>query len=171
MTFKQDDKESFVWIWLPNETTPIVCGKLDANSDSIVFNYGKSYLNNHAAIPIYEPELPLQPGILPLTKNLIIANCIRDAAPDAWGRRVIINKLMGSNGTKIDTNVLNELTYLLQSGSDRIGALDFQRSAHVAVCVRRPPSLRQCHLQRSAHISVCVRCPQQCFQVQERFSP
>ncbi len=54
--------------------------------------------------------------------------CIRDAAPDAWGRRVIINKKLGLRGANTDTNVLGELTYLLESGSDRIGALDFQRS-------------------------------------------
>ena len=53
---------------------------------------------------------------------------IRDAAPDAWGRRVIINKKFGLKGTDTDTAELGELTYLLESGSDRIGALDFQRS-------------------------------------------
>jgi serine/threonine-protein kinase HipA len=54
--------------------------------------------------------------------------CIRDASPDAWGRRVIINKKLGLKGTSTDTTALDELTYLLESGSDRIGALDFQRS-------------------------------------------
>ena len=54
--------------------------------------------------------------------------CIRDAAPDAWGRRVIINKKLGLKGAGTDTAELDELTYLLESGSDRIGALDFQRS-------------------------------------------
>ena len=54
--------------------------------------------------------------------------CIRDAAPDAWGRRVIINKKLGRKGKNTDTAELDELTYLLESGSDRIGALDFQLS-------------------------------------------
>ena len=54
--------------------------------------------------------------------------CLRDAAPDAWGRRVIMNRLLGSKGSSADTAQLDELTYLLSSGSDRIGALDFQRS-------------------------------------------
>ncbi len=54
--------------------------------------------------------------------------CIRDAAPDAWGRRVIINKMLGLKGANTDTTELGELTYLLESGSDRIGALDFQQS-------------------------------------------
>ena len=53
---------------------------------------------------------------------------IRDAAPDTWGRRVIINKQLGLEGISADTAELDELTYLLESGSDRIGALDFQRS-------------------------------------------
>jgi serine/threonine-protein kinase HipA len=56
-------------------------------------------------------------------------SCIRDAAPDAWGRRVIINRKLGASGKEIDTSELEELTYLLESGSDRIGALDFQQSA------------------------------------------
>ncbi len=55
-------------------------------------------------------------------------NCIRDAAPDAWGRRVIINRKLGRKGKDTDTADLSELTYLLESGSDRIGALDFQLS-------------------------------------------
>jgi len=59
---------------------------------------------------------------------LTMPGCIRDASPDAWGRRVIINKKLGLKGEGTDTNELDELTYLLESGSDRIGALDFQRS-------------------------------------------
>ncbi len=126
------DKEAFVWIWLPEETEPVVAGRLEADNGSIWFNYGKSYLERTAsskpAISIYESELPLQTGIHPLTDGLTMPGCIRDAAPDAWGRRVIINKLLGLKGTNTDTNELGELTYLLESGSDRIGALDFQRS-------------------------------------------
>lgn len=55
--------------------------------------------------------------------------CIRDAAPDAWGRRVILNKKFGRKGAGTDTAEIDELTYLLESGSDRIGALDFQQSS------------------------------------------
>src|SRR3546814_11620068 len=53
---------------------------------------------------------------------------IRDASPDAWGRRVILNKRMGAAGRSHDTAEVDELPYLLDSGSDRIGALDFQAS-------------------------------------------
>ena len=55
--------------------------------------------------------------------------CIRDASPDAWGRRVILNKLMGEKGQTADTSILDEFTYFMESGSDRIGGLDFQESA------------------------------------------
>ena len=58
-----------------------------------------------------------------------MAGCLRDAAPDAWGRRVIINRKLGLKGKDIDVGQLDDLTYLLESGSDRIGALDFQLSA------------------------------------------
>jgi len=43
---------------------------------------------------------------------------IRDAAPDAWGRRVIEARLQAA------PNSLDEFTYLLEAGSDRVGALD-----------------------------------------------
>lgn len=126
------EREAFVWIWLPDETTPVVAGRLEADNGNILFNYGKSYLDRiggqPAAMPIYEPELPLQAGLLSLPEGLTMPGCIRDAAPDAWGRRVIINKKLGLKGADTDTAELDELTYLLESGSDRIGALDFQRS-------------------------------------------
>ena len=126
------DKQAFVWIWLPDETEPVVAGHLEAENGNILFNYGKSYLervnDSKPVMPIYEPELPLQAGALPLPAGLTMPGCIRDAAPDAWGRRVIINKKRGLKGAGTDTAELDELTYLLESGSDRIGALDFQHS-------------------------------------------
>ncbi len=133
MTSKTSYNEAFVWIWLPEETEPVVAGRLEADNGNLLFNYGKSYLervhDSKQAISIYEDELPLKAGILPLLDGLNIPGCIRDGAPDAWGRRVIINKKLGAKGSGIDTAQLDELTYLLESGSDRIGALDFQTSA------------------------------------------
>ena len=120
---------------MPEETEPVVAGKMEVdNNKNILFNYGKSYLerisdDSTPAISIYEPELPLKAGVLPLLDGLNMPGCIRDAAPDAWGRRVIINKKLGLKGSGSDTAELDELTYLLESGSDRIGALDFQRSS------------------------------------------
>ncbi|MEQ1790323.1 MAG: hypothetical protein ABL857_07760, partial [Rickettsiales bacterium] len=82
-------QEAYVWIWLPKQTEPIVAGKLTTDGNSVLFNYGKSYLERKEAISIYDKELPLKSGILPLISGLTIANSIRDSAPDAWGRRVI----------------------------------------------------------------------------------
>lgn len=122
--------QAFVWIWLPGEIEPVVAGKLSRENDSLLFNYGKSYLERKNAIAIYDAELPLKPGSQALQAGLSIPNCIRDGAPDAWGRRVLINRLLGLKGEAANnTTQLDELTYLLESGSDRVGALDFQHSA------------------------------------------
>jgi len=120
--------EIFAWIWLPGETEPVVAGRLTAAGTTYVFNYGKSYLQRDNAIAIYDAELPLRPGLLPLLSGLTIPGCLRDAAPDAWGRRVILNKKFGNKASGIDPATLDELSYLMESGSDRIGALDFQLS-------------------------------------------
>jgi len=65
---------------------------------------------------------------LPLFGTLNMPNAIRDAAPDAWGRRILIHKKCANLGANIANTELDELTYLLESGSDRIGCLDFQQS-------------------------------------------
>ena len=54
--------------------------------------------------------------------------CLRDGAPDAWGRRVILNRVFGIKGKDADIGGVDELVYLLESSSDRMGALDFQLS-------------------------------------------
>lgn len=124
--------EAFVWTWLPGQTTPVVAGRLaKAMGGTYAFNYGRSYLARTDAISLNERDLPLQTGALPLLPGLSMPGCIRDASPDAWGRRVLINRTMGLTGAAAAAVDLDELTYLLESGSDRIGALDFQTSATV----------------------------------------
>ena len=120
--------ESYVWIWLPGATEPIVAGLLSRDKGRLIFNYGRSYLERKDAIPIHEPELPLIGGAILPEPGLSMASALRDAAPDAWGRRVIHNRLMGVKAQDIDIGALDELTYLLESGSDRVGGLDFQAS-------------------------------------------
>lgn len=129
MTSKNEYKEAYVWIWLPNETMPVVAGLLTAIGNQLVFNYGRSYLNRENAIAIYDPELALKSGEIPLLPGLSMPSCIRDASPDAWGRRVLINRKLGLKGQDASKEELSELSYLLESGSDRTGALDFQLSA------------------------------------------
>lgn len=138
------EQEAFVWCWLPGAAEPVVAGRLAADNGNILFNYGRSYLESEDAIPIYEPELPLRAGALPLPEGLVMPGCIRDAAPDAWGRRVIINRKLGLTSAGADAPELDELTYLLESGSDRIGALDFQRSpAEYLPRASRPAQLEE----------------------------
>lgn len=129
MTSRDGDDEAFVWVWLPGTTQPVVAGRVERDGARLIFNYGQSYLAREDKIPLYEPELPLRPGAMAPLTGLSMAGCLRDAAPDAWGRRVIINRKFGHRRDQIDVGQLDELTYLLESGSDRIGALDFQRSA------------------------------------------
>ncbi len=132
MTSDQPDtnapEEAYVWIWLPGATVPVVAGRIARDGDRLIFNYGQSYLDRNDGIPIYEPELPSRSGAIAPEAGLGMAACLRDAAPDAWGRRVILNRTFGRKGKDVDIAALDELTYLLASGSDRVGALDFQHS-------------------------------------------
>lgn len=122
-------REAFVWIWLPGAIDPVVAGRLEVDDAGILtFGYGRSYLGRADAIPIYAPELPLQRGGQRPSGFMTMPSSIRDASPDAWGRRVIINRLTGRKGSGGES-ALDELVFLLESGSDRIGALDFQESA------------------------------------------
>ncbi len=129
MTSETRYEEAYVWIWLPGAAEPVVAGRLSRDGANIVFNYGRSYLERADAIALYAPELPLESGTLPLLPGLTMPGAIRDASPDAWGRRVIINRTLGATDAVASAIELDELTYLLESGSDRIGALDFQKSA------------------------------------------
>ena len=122
MTFEpQISDQAFVWIWLPGEFNPIVAGLIKASGDIYQFRYAKSYLSNPLSIPLSPFELPLQAATFTPTGLNKIHSCLRDAAPDAWGRRVINNQF----------NILeaSELYYMLNSGSNRIGGLDFQFSS------------------------------------------
>lgn len=112
----------FVWTWLPGDTTPVVAGRLIERSGRVDFVYGESYLRRDNAISLYRPELPLGPGLIAPLPGLDLAGSIRDGSPDAWGRRVIDSRLGVGD---VD---LTELSYLVASGSNRLGALDFQTS-------------------------------------------
>jgi serine/threonine-protein kinase HipA len=125
-----------VWKWLPGHVDPVVAGRLDFIGEQQEFNYGQSYLARADAVPIYQEELPLVPGHQRPVDGLNLFSCIRDGAPDAWGRRVISVRKMGK-GFEGD---LDELTYLMESGSDRVGSLDFQASARTYVPRTEMPS-------------------------------
>lgn len=117
----------FVWVWLPGAVEPVVAGRLGSSGDHFVFAYGQSYLARHDAVSLYRPELPLRSGPIEPIGGLDLPGCLRDGSPDAWGRRVILARTFGSIGRSPAAD-LDELTYMLRSGSDRVGALDFQSS-------------------------------------------
>jgi serine/threonine-protein kinase HipA len=94
------------------------------------FAYGLNYLRRPDALEVDPVSLGIADRDQVLGKRLLPAHGlalfggIRDAAPDAWGRRVIEAKL------KVPANSLPESQYLLHAGSDRVGALDVRASLH-----------------------------------------
>jgi len=131
----------------------VVAGRVHAEASTgiVTFNYGRSYLDRGGALPLYLPELPLQRGVIEPLEGLSIAGAIGDAGPDAWGRRVIENHIFGA-GPMATHPELDKLTYLLRSGSDRIGALDFQRSATEYIPRRTGTAPLEQLLQAAEHV-------------------
>lgn len=90
------------------------------------FTYGLNYARRLDALEVDPVSLSLRhpQGVLGKrlfpAKQLSFFGGIRDAAPDAWGRRVIEAKL------KVPANSLPESQYLLHAGSERVGALDIR---------------------------------------------
>lgn len=93
--------EAYIWIWLPGEYEPVVCGKLEADNTFYSFVYGRSYLKRSNAIALDPFELPLQEGVFSPSFGET-HSVIRDAAPDAWGRRVLIYKSGGRTLSELD---------------------------------------------------------------------
>ncbi len=145
-----DAHRLYVWAWLPGSTEPVVAGALDQGSHRLrgepvlTFTYAASYRARPQAISLFEPEVPLRAGQFDPSQSiggrepLALHGCLRDSAPDAWGRRVLNSRLAGSA-----EHWLSELTYLSASSSDRIGALDFQHSPTEYVARSEPATLEQ----------------------------
>ena len=86
---------AYVSVWLPGAAAPVVAGLLRRDArGGYGFVYGRSYLGRDDAISLFPDELPLQPGEQRQRDDDLPA-CLRDASPDAWGRRVIVNRLTG----------------------------------------------------------------------------
>lgn len=95
------------------------------------FAYGLNYLKRADALEVDPVSLGIGDRaavrgkrLLPVSR-LSFFGGIRDAAPDAWGRRVIEAKL------RVPANSLPESQYLLHAGSERVGALDVRASLEV----------------------------------------
>lgn len=113
-------QKAYVWIWLPEQAKPMLAGQITKQGQLHQFVYSRLYREYAQAIALSPLELPLQRGTFTPQGMNTLHSCLRDAAPDAWGRRVL--------HYQYPQFVPDELDYLLLSGSDRIGALDFQAS-------------------------------------------
>lgn len=88
------------------------------------YAYGQRYIDRSGALEVDPVSLSLKDREAVRGKRIFpdgglpFFGGIRDAAPDAWGRRVIEAKL------KAPANSLPESAYLLEAGSERVGALD-----------------------------------------------
>jgi serine/threonine-protein kinase HipA len=121
----------FVFGYLDCDWAP--CGRLSLTEDgpalqAATFAYGLKYLQRETALEIDPVSLSLQDKtairgrILLPPEGLALFGGIRDAAPDAWGRRVIESRL------RAPANSLPESTYLSHAGSQRVGAFDIRES-------------------------------------------
>lgn len=96
------------------------------------FAYGTRYLDRPEAFEVDPVSLSLRDKAAVRAVRLFPVNQltqfggIRDAAPDAWGRRVI------EAHRKVPANSLPESTYLIEAGSERVGALDLRESLDAA---------------------------------------
>jgi len=142
---------AFVWVWLPDATEPVVAGRIAmTRGGEHRFAYGESYLARPAAISLFTPELPLGRGWIDAPDGMDMAGCLWDASPDSWGQRVIIARLTGLSGAAADAVQFDKLTFLLESGSNRIGALDFQASATEYVPRAQQATLDELHAAAEA---------------------
>lgn len=145
MVSTSDLHDAYVWVWLPGQPDPAVAGRVQLVGDRYRFGYGRSYLERSDAISLYTPELPLQAGWQYPGPNLSVASVLRDAGPDSWGQRVILEQLHGAHGPLADPADLDQVTYFLESGSNRVGGIDFQVSPDLYVARGTDASLDELH--------------------------
>ncbi len=117
------DERVYVYLQLPRSLEVVTAASytLAAREGLRVgtFRYNPRYAERSDAVPLDPFELPLTPRAFTTVKLAGIFGALRDASPDAWGRRIIEREL-GRTG-------LSEAEYLLHSPEDRAGALSFGR--------------------------------------------
>lgn len=110
--------DAFVWRWHPGEIEPVLCGRLFVEGTAMKFVYRRRYRESDTALPL-SPRMPVSAEVQVMPRADLLPPPLADAAPDAWGRRVVEYR-MGAQ-------TLNELEYLLHGHGDRIGAFEFTR--------------------------------------------
>lgn len=122
-----DQNHVFVWVFLPGDTSPTLCGKFShestaANKSVGHFVYGKSYLENPDRIALDPITLPLKNTVFSTTFLNGVFGALQDAMPDDWGRYVI-EKTRGAQKAPIGI-MLNTL-------SDSIGNIVFSAASSI----------------------------------------
>src|SRR5437899_388165 len=120
------ESQAYIYVQLPGtlNTVPAALLKVEKLRDGTFvgrFRYGDRYLERKDAVEFDPFQLPLGDIVREFTKLKGIPGAVRDAAPDAWGRRVIEHKLQRSPGD------LEEIDYLLNGPQDGAGYLSFDR--------------------------------------------
>jgi len=118
------ERRAYVYVQLPGtlNTVPAALLKVEKLRDGTFvgrFRYGDRYLKREDAVEFDPFQLPLGDKVYEFTKLKGIPGAVRDAGPDAWGRRVIEHKLQRSPAD------LDEIEYLLHGPQDGAGYLSF----------------------------------------------
>jgi len=127
----QVEQKLFVFAHLDGEWVP--CGRLSLLEEgprllASNFAYGLRYLERRSKLELDPVALSLQDTatvrgkVLFPTNDLAFFGAIRDAAPEAWGRRVIDARL------RVPANSLPESRYLVYAGGQRAGVLAIRRT-------------------------------------------
>lgn len=123
-----EEKICYVYIQLPStfEWTPCASLKVKevgAGAFQGTFTYGKRYLARGNVVELDPYHLKLTDKSMKFTKLKGIPGALRDASPDAWGRRVIQARLERESAD------IAEMEYLLNGPDDGAGCLRFGLSA------------------------------------------
>ncbi|MBX9906100.1 MAG: HipA domain-containing protein [Burkholderiales bacterium] len=118
------ERQVYIYIQLPGalESVPAALLKVEKLANGIYvgrFRYGDRYLQRPDAVAFDPFQLPLGKNVHEFTKLKGIPGVVRDAGPDAWGRRVIEHKLERGPAD------LEEIDYLLNGPQDGAGNLGF----------------------------------------------
>jgi serine/threonine-protein kinase HipA len=123
-----DEQACYVYIQLPGTMETVPCASLKVRAVGTgafegTFTYGKRYLERPHVVALDPFHLPLSARPQKFTKLKGIPGAVRDASPDAWGRRVIQAKLQRPEAD------IREVEYLLNGPDDGAGNLSFGRTA------------------------------------------
>ena len=127
----QVEQKLFVFAHLDGEWVP--CGRLSLMEEgprllASNFAYGLRYLQRRSKLEVDPVVLSLRDWttvrgrVIYPPNDLTFFGAIRDAAPEAWGRRVIEARL------RVPANSLPESRYLVYAGGQRAGALAIRRT-------------------------------------------